>query len=104
MYAVTHQNHPVTKLFTGSLFLEFFGVSFNLFSSFKFALDGQGFPRIAIIGDVLDILSRVNFCSFYLQRNITILIHFVYINMYFFPFVDNIHVTLIIISKRMGSY
>lgn len=59
IYAVTHQSHPVTKLFTTSLLLEFFGVSLNLLSTLKFAIDGEGYPRIAVVGDILDILSRV---------------------------------------------
>lgn len=59
IYAVTHQSHPVTKLFTTSLLMEFFGVSMNLLSALKFAIDGEGYPRIAVMGDMLDILSRV---------------------------------------------
>lgn len=59
IYAVTHQRHPVTKLFTSSLLLEFLGVSLNLLSSLKFAVDGEGYPRLTVLGDVLDILSRV---------------------------------------------
>ncbi|XP_065226243.1 integral membrane protein GPR180-like [Planococcus citri] len=61
IYAVTHQSHPVTKLFTASLLMEFFGVSMNLLGAFKFAIDGEGYPRIAVMGDVLDILSRTTF-------------------------------------------
>ncbi len=69
VYAVTHQNHPVTKLFTGSLLLEFFGICLNLLNLLKYALDGVGFPRIAVSGDVLDILSRVwiKLAPFWLQ-------------------------------------
>lgn len=65
IYAVIHQSHPVTRLFTGSLLLEFLGITLNLLNSFKFALDGVGYPKIAVIGDVLDILSRVITYSFY---------------------------------------
>lgn len=64
VYAASHQKHPVTKLFTSSLFLEFFGVLLNLLNSLKFAVDGEGLPYLAIIGDVLDILSRVCFVIF----------------------------------------
>jgi len=60
IYAVTRQSHPVTKLFTTSLMFEFLGVSLNLLNSLKFAVDGVGYPRIGVIGDVLDILSRVS--------------------------------------------
>lgn len=59
VYAASHQKHPVTRLFTSSLFLEFFGVLLNLLNSLKFAVDGEGLPYLAVIGDVLDILSRV---------------------------------------------
>lgn len=61
IYAVTHQSHPVTKLFTTSLMFEFLGVSLNLLNALKFAVDGVGYPRMGVIGDVLDILSRVGF-------------------------------------------
>lgn len=64
VYAASHQKHPVTKLFTTSLFLEFFGVMLNLLNSLKFAVDGEGLPYLAVIGDVLDILSRVGFVFF----------------------------------------
>lgn len=70
VYAVSHQKHPVTKLFTSSLFLEFFGVMLNLLNSLKFAVDGEGLPYLAVIGDVLDILSRVCFAFLFFFFNI----------------------------------
>ncbi|XP_039281268.1 integral membrane protein GPR180 [Nilaparvata lugens] len=61
MYAVTRQHHPVTKLFTVSLLLEFVGLLFNLLDVTKFSIDGVGYHRIAMAGDILDILSRTTF-------------------------------------------
>ncbi|XP_075212644.1 integral membrane protein GPR180 isoform X2 [Lycorma delicatula] len=61
LYAVMRQHHPVTRLFTLSLLLEFVGLIFNLTDVIKFSLDGIGFHRLAIAGDILDILSRTTF-------------------------------------------
>ncbi|KAL1458112.1 hypothetical protein WDU94_008286 [Cyamophila willieti] len=61
LYAVAHQRHPVTKLFTASLILEVVGVGFNLIHVLKYAYDGVGYSNISVIGDVLDILSRTTF-------------------------------------------
>lgn len=60
MYAVTCQHHPVTRLFTASLLLEFVGLMFNVIDVVKYSVDGIGTPNLAIAGDVLDILSRVS--------------------------------------------
>ncbi|CAH1389379.1 unnamed protein product [Nezara viridula] len=61
IFAVVRQQHPVTRLFTASLILEFLGLLFNLISVMKFVVDGVGYPKLAVIGDVLDILSRTTF-------------------------------------------
>lgn len=61
LYAVRIQKHPVTKLFTGSLILEFVGLCFIVVHNIKFAIDGQGFPGLAVAGDILDIMSRTLF-------------------------------------------
>lgn len=58
LYAALQQRHPVTRLFTVSLLMEFIGLVFNLFHVLKFAIDGVGFEQVAVAGDVFDILSR----------------------------------------------
>lgn len=59
LYAVRLQKHPVTRLFTASLLLEFVAVCLILIHTLKFALDGVGYKRLEIAGDICDILSRV---------------------------------------------
>lgn len=53
------QKHPVTKLFTFSLVLEFIALCFNVLHTVKFAVDGVGFSGLAAAGDIFDIMSRV---------------------------------------------
>uniref|UniRef100_A0A1Y1MAY0 GPR180/TMEM145 transmembrane domain-containing protein n=1 Tax=Photinus pyralis TaxID=7054 RepID=A0A1Y1MAY0_PHOPY len=60
-YAVRVQKHPVTKLFTASLAIDFVAICFILVHSLKFSLDGVGFPNLNMVGDILDILSRTLF-------------------------------------------
>ncbi|CAG9763945.1 unnamed protein product [Ceutorhynchus assimilis] len=60
-HAVRIQKHPVTRLFTASLLLDFVALCLNLLHTLKFALNGQGFPTIQMIGDICDILSRTSF-------------------------------------------
>lgn len=60
VYASTRQSHPVTRLFTASLLLEFLAFCFILIHVLKFALDGVGLSKLAVAGDILDILSRVS--------------------------------------------
>jgi hypothetical protein len=59
VYAAMRQHHPVTRLFTASLILEFLALCLILLHVFKFSLDGTGFHQLAVAGDILDILSRV---------------------------------------------
>lgn len=61
VYAVRSQKHPVTRLFTSSLLLEFVALCFNVVHTVKFAAEGVGFPGLAVAGDVLDIMSRTLF-------------------------------------------
>ncbi|KAI5736953.1 hypothetical protein M8J76_008819 [Diaphorina citri] len=61
LYAVAHQRHPVTKLFTASLILEVVGIAFNLLDVLKYAYDGVGYSNLSCLGDILDILSRTTF-------------------------------------------
>ncbi|CAG9578901.1 unnamed protein product [Danaus chrysippus] len=61
IYAVRTQRHPVTKLFTSSLVLEFIALCFNVLHTVKFAADGEGFEGLSVAGDILDILSRTLF-------------------------------------------
>ncbi|KAF5282263.1 hypothetical protein FQR65_LT14395 [Abscondita terminalis] len=60
-YAVRIQRHPVTRLFTASLLLDFVALCFILVHTLKFSLDGIGFPNLNMVGDILDILSRTLF-------------------------------------------
>lgn len=60
LYAVRIQKHPVTKLFTLSLMLEFISLCFILVHMIKFALNGSGNDNLKIIGDIFDIFSRVS--------------------------------------------
>lgn len=60
-HAVKTQKHPVTKLFTASLLLDFVALCLILIHNLKYALDGQGYPKIALTGDIFDILSRTSF-------------------------------------------
>ncbi|KPJ11211.1 Transmembrane protein 145 [Papilio machaon] len=55
------QRHPVTKLFTCSLLLEFIALCFNVLHTAKFAIDGIGFEGLAVAGDIIDIMSRTLF-------------------------------------------
>lgn len=59
LYAVRLQKHPVTRLFTASLLLEFVAVCLILIHVLKFALDGVGYEQLEVAGDIFDILSRV---------------------------------------------
>nr|CAD7439405.1 unnamed protein product [Timema bartmani]CAD7459062.1 unnamed protein product [Timema tahoe] len=61
LYAATRQKHPVTRLFTASLLLEFLALCFILIHVLKFAFDGVGVGGMAVAGDILDILSRTTF-------------------------------------------
>lgn len=57
---MSRQHHPVTRLFTASLLLEFVGLMFNVIDVIKYSMDGIGVPDLAVAGDILDILSRVS--------------------------------------------
>ncbi|KAL1516951.1 hypothetical protein ABEB36_000778 [Hypothenemus hampei] len=60
-HAVKIQKHPVTRLFTASLIFDFLALCLNLIHTLKFALNGEGFPKIQLTGDICDILSRTSF-------------------------------------------
>lgn len=60
-HAVKAQKHPVTRLFTASLFLDFVALCLSLIHTLKYALDGEGYPKLAMTGDIFDILSRTSF-------------------------------------------
>ncbi|XP_015122227.1 transmembrane protein 145 [Diachasma alloeum] len=61
LYAVRLQRHPVTRLFTASLLLEFIAICLILIHFLKFALDGVGYEQLEVAGDIFDILSRTTF-------------------------------------------
>lgn len=48
LYAVRLQKHPVTRLFTASLLLEFVAVCLILIHVLKFALDGVGYEQLEV--------------------------------------------------------
>lgn len=60
IYAVRIQKHPVTKLFTLSLILEFVSLVCILTYYISFAMSGIGNEAIKTTGDILDVLSRVS--------------------------------------------
>lgn len=59
IYAVRIQKHPVTKLFTISLILEFISLVFMLSYYIRYTVGGIGNDTVKTAGDILDILSRV---------------------------------------------
>lgn len=59
IYAVRIQKHPVTKLFTLSLILEFVSLVFMLSYYVRYTVSGVGNDTVKTSGDILDILSRV---------------------------------------------
>ncbi|XP_058458384.1 integral membrane protein GPR180-like [Malaya genurostris] len=61
IYAVRLQKHPVTRLFTISLALEFISVCLLLIHTVRYAMNGVGNERLAITGDIFDIFSRTSF-------------------------------------------
>ncbi|EDW00895.1 uncharacterized protein LOC6561280 [Drosophila grimshawi] len=61
IYAVRHQKHPVTKLFTLSLLSEFVSLALITAHLIRYAANGEGEPNMQAAGDVLDILSRTTF-------------------------------------------
>lgn len=60
-YAVRVQQHPVTKLFTASLCIEFVSLWLILIHMFRYAINGVGNESIKTMGDIFDIFSRVSF-------------------------------------------
>lgn len=67
IYAVRIQKHPVTKLFTLSLILEFVSLVFILSYYIRYTVGGIGNDTVKTTGDILDILSRVSFLLFELE-------------------------------------
>ncbi|XP_052888641.1 integral membrane protein GPR180 [Anopheles moucheti] len=61
IYAVRLQKHPVTRLFTVSLVLEFVSVCLLLTHTIRYAMNGVGNEKLAIMGDIFDIFSRTSF-------------------------------------------
>jgi len=61
IYGSKKQSHPVTKLFTMSIILEFISICFILIHLIKFAANGQGNQELKVAGEVFDILSRSSF-------------------------------------------
>lgn len=60
IYAVRIQKHPVTKLFTISLILEFISLLFIISYYINYTISGVGNESIRTAGEVLDIFSRVS--------------------------------------------
>lgn len=55
------QSHPVTKLFTMSIILEFVSICFILIHLIRFASNGEGNETLKVTGEIFDILSRTSF-------------------------------------------
>lgn len=60
VYAMRRQRHPVTRLFTVSLVLEFISLVLILVHMIKFAMHGEGNEKFRFVGDIFDIFSRVS--------------------------------------------
>lgn len=54
------QKHPVTRLFTVSLSLEFISLCFMVAHWLRYAFDGVGNENLSIAGSIFDIFSRVS--------------------------------------------
>lgn len=65
VYAAIHQNHHITRLFTTSLGLQLTFVFCSVVHMVKFAIDGQGFEALNIVGDVMHLLAQVVLCIDY---------------------------------------
>lgn len=60
VYAMRRQRHPVTRLFTASIVMEFVSLCLILVHMIKFAMHGEGNEDLRFIGDIFDIFSRVS--------------------------------------------
>lgn len=58
LYAAVHQHHHITRLFTTSLALQLCYVFCSVVHMVKFAVDGEGIEVLAIVGDVIHLLSE----------------------------------------------
>lgn len=61
IHGARKQSHPVTKLFTMSIILEFVSICFILIHLIKFASNGEGNQELKVTGEIFDILSRTSF-------------------------------------------
>lgn len=82
IYAVRIQKHPVTKLFTLSLILEFVSLIFMLSYYIRYTVGGVANDSVKTAGDILDILSRV--C--YTRCFVSLRIKFVLLTRFLFCF------------------
>lgn len=60
VYAMRRQRHPVTRLFTISIVMEFISLCLILGHMIKFAMNGEGNENLRFTGDIFDIFSRVS--------------------------------------------
>uniref|UniRef100_A0A6B2E761 Putative conserved secreted protein n=1 Tax=Phlebotomus kandelakii TaxID=1109342 RepID=A0A6B2E761_9DIPT len=61
VHAMRRQSHPVTRLFTISLLLEFASLCLILVHMMRFAMNGVGNENFATAGEIFDIFSRTLF-------------------------------------------
>jgi hypothetical protein len=54
VHAVLRQRHIVPRLFTSSVALELGAVLANVVHVLTFSMDGEGYPGLAVFGDILD--------------------------------------------------
>lgn len=64
LYAAIHQHHHITKLFTTSLALQLSFVFCSVVHMVKFAVDGEGFEVLNIVGDVMHLLAQVIYYAY----------------------------------------
>lgn len=58
-YVALKQRHPLTYIFTATIFVQLLGNVFHLSHLFKFSNDGEGIESINITGEIADILAQV---------------------------------------------
>lgn len=104
IYAVRIQKHPVTKLFTLSLILEFVSLVFILSYYIRYAASGVGNEAIKTTGDILDILSRVCYSNFFALICHTPIKNSSIFSVLPLRIADHIYVDTVVIGQRMGCH
>lgn len=61
LYAYSKQKHPITKLVTTTIGLEFTGITLNFLHVVVFAINGSGVYIISVVGNAIDTLAQCLF-------------------------------------------